>query len=249
MRLLRLPMVARWAKSSDAIIIGSSPMRSLPAKAGWKAVDDIFVIPYGVDSSYFKTDPVLDRKGLLYAGSWLHRKGIHVLVDAFSLLSQRGRNLPLSIIGHGAHSERILGDFEPAVRGLVTADETWRQVEEATLMEEYRRHEILLFPSLYEGFGMVFLEAMASGMAVIASPTGGVPDIIRHNENGYVVPAGDPEALASAVEELLKHPEKRESLGLSARLTARQLTWERIADRTLDCYRTVARRSLGRALL
>jgi glycosyltransferase involved in cell wall biosynthesis len=171
-----------------------------------------------------------------------------VLARAYHLLWERGFRIPLSIVGYGAPSDRVLPQFDPEVRGLVRVNESNRQIEERSMMHQYRSHEILLFPSLYEGFGMVFLEGMASGMAVVASPTGGVPDIIRHDENGYLVPIGDPDALAAAVEELIGHPETRQHLGEAARVTASQLTWERIAERTLDCYRTTAQRSLGRAI-
>jgi glycosyltransferase involved in cell wall biosynthesis len=116
------------------------------------------------------------------------------------------------------------------------------------MIEAYQRHELLAFPSLYEGFGLVFLEGMACGMTVIATSTGGVVDVIRHDENGYVVRPGDPGALATAIQELWMAPERRQRLGEAARQTARDYTWGQIAARTLECYRVAAKMILERGL-
>ena len=241
MRLLRLPMVAMWAKYSDAIIVGCSLRRALPIERGWKPEDRVYVVPYGIDTEYFVDHgSVESRKGVLYAGSWLHGKGVHDLTKAFLLIRESGCDIPLTILGFGLASQEVLQDFDPMVRDHIKISESQRFVEESVMMEEYRRHEVLVFPSHYEGFGLVFLEGMASGMAVVATPTGGVPDILRDHENGAIIPLGDPEALAAAVLDLWKSPERRRRLGNAARETARNYTWDQIAAMTLKCYGAAA---------
>ena len=101
---------------------------------------------------------------------------------------------------------------------------------------EYATHDLLVFPSRYEGFGMVFLEAMAAGLPVVATPVGGVVDIVRDGQNGVMVPVGDPDALARAVLELWRDPERRARIGAAAHLTARSYAWRDVARQTVRCY-------------
>lgn len=239
MRLVRLPMVAVSAKQSDAIIVGSSPVRGFAVARRWKPSGRIFVIPCGLDPGYFTAVHSIERTGLLYVGGWLDRKGVVYLAEAYRLARHQGCDVPLSIVGFGQSQDAVLGTFETSVQPGIRTDESLRVLDEQALIAEYGRHEVLVFPSLYEGFGMVFLEAMAAGLAVIATPTGGVVDLIQDGENGIIVPPENAEALALAITDLWASPEKRQRLGEAARATARMHTWDSIAERTLECYRAV----------
>jgi glycosyltransferase involved in cell wall biosynthesis len=95
----------------------------------------------------------------------------------------------------------------------------------------------MVLPSLYEGFGIAFLEAMAVGLPVIGTPTGGMADLIESGVNGLLVPQHDPEALAEGIITLLTRPERRQMLGRAARATAETYTWERAAQATAAVYR------------
>jgi glycosyltransferase involved in cell wall biosynthesis len=247
MRWVRLPMVATWAKRADAIIIGCSGMLTLPVERGWKAAGNVFVIPCGVDPSYFNSDARTKRHGLLFVGSWLHRKGVQDLTESYHLLRERGYDIPLKVVGFVSTKETVLRSFHTDDRGLVAIDESKRLIDEVDLMKEYSQHEILVFPSLYEGFGMVFLEAMASGLAVVATPTGGVVDVMHHKKNGYVVSISAPLELANAIQELWDSPELCAKLGAAARNAVRELTWIHAATRTIACYEAIGRK-LGRVL-
>jgi glycosyltransferase involved in cell wall biosynthesis len=236
MRVARLPMVAISARRSDAIIVGSSPVRAFAVTQGWKSASRIFVIACGLDPAYLTANHSAERRGFLYAGSWLDRKGVVYLAEAYRLARQHGCDAPLSIVGFGQSAKEVVKAFEAGVRADIRISEALRVLDEQALIGEYQKHEILVFPSLYEGFGMVFLEAMAAGLAVIATPVGGVVDLIRDEENGVIVPLADSEALADAIIDLWSSPDKRRSLGEAGRLTACQYTWERIAQQTLACY-------------
>jgi phosphatidyl-myo-inositol dimannoside synthase len=239
MRVARLPMVAISAKRSDAIIVGSSPVRAFAVTQRWKSTSRIFVIPCGLDSAYLTADHAVERKGLLYVGSWLDRKGVVYLARAYELLCHQGYEIPLSVVGYGCATEEVLRTFDQSIRARIRIGESLRIVDEQHLIREYQSHQILVFPSLYEGFGMVFLEAMASGLAVIASPVGGVSDLIRHEQNGIIVPPGDPVALAQAIADLWRSPEKINRLGSAGREGSPHYTWEMITKQTLECYRMI----------
>jgi starch synthase len=97
---------------------------------------------------------------------------------------------------------------------------------------------VFLCPSVYEPFGLINLEAMACGTPVVASRVGGIPEVVVDGETGFLVPPGDPRALAAAVREVLADPERAARLGHAGRRrVVDKFSWERIAERTLDVYR------------
>ena len=86
--------------------------------------------------------------------------------------------------------------------------------------------DMLVLPSLNEGMGRVLVEAMASGKPVVASRVGGIPDLVRHAETGYLVPPADEKALANGIKKLLDDPAKAKQMGLRGREYCRQFSLE-----------------------
>ncbi len=240
-RILRLPMVASWAKHADAILVGSAPVRDYAVRRRWKPPERVFVVPCGVDQRFLAPDGSKRGRGLLFVGSWIERKGVSNLAEAYDLMCSRGAQIPLSIVGFGCAPQDVLQCFRPALRSAIRVDDTLRMVDDATLVREYQTHDILVFPSWYEGFGMVFLEAMAAGLPVVATPVGGVVDVVRDGENGVVVPVGNPDALATAILELWRSPDRRAQLGAAAQQTARRYGWRDVGRQTVRCYEAAMR--------
>lgn len=102
------------------------------------------------------------------------------------------------------------------------------------LRDIYDTHGFFLFPSFFEGFGKAFLEAMSRGLVVVASDVGGMHDVIRHGENGILVPAGDGEAIADAVSGI--GLDRARMISTAAASTAREYTWERVAREIAAFY-------------
>jgi starch synthase len=93
-------------------------------------------------------------------------------------------------------------------------------------------------PSLYEPLGIVNLEAMACGAAVVASAVGGIPEVVLDGETGLLVPPGDEKALAAAINSLLRDPTRIAAMGARGRVSAESdFSWDRIARQTADVYR------------
>jgi glycosyltransferase involved in cell wall biosynthesis len=103
-------------------------------------------------------------------------------------------------------------------------------------MAEYRRHDMLLWTSSYEGFGLVLIEAMSQRLPVIATPSGYAASIIRDGENGLLVPFRDAGAIVSAVRKLLDDPDGARRLGGAAHASVTGMSWRTTAARTIDVY-------------
>ena len=108
--------------------------------------------------------------------------------------------MPLTILGCGIPPADVLAALPEVLRPHVTVVD---RVSEEEVVAQYRRHDLLVFPSTYEGFGLVVLEAMSQGLPVVATPVGCVPDLVRDGETGVIVPLRDSAALAEAVTRLM----------------------------------------------
>ncbi len=96
--------------------------------------------------------------------------------------------------------------------------------------------DMLVLPSLNEGMGRVLVEAMAAGKPVVASRVGGIPDLVRHDETGYLVPPADEEALANGIKKLLDDPEKAWEMGQQGKEYCRQFSLEAMIEKLDDLY-------------
>ncbi|HJT58866.1 MAG TPA: glycosyltransferase family 4 protein [Ktedonobacteraceae bacterium] len=205
----------------------------------------IEVIHNGIDARFLaasntRVDAASNAYRLLFVGRVRAEKGIMILLKALDLLmheegwiNKKQKSLCLHIFGDGDAvyiselqsflHERQLTSFV-TFHGIVSQDE---------LIEQYDRADMLLVPSLWqEPFGLVVLEAMARGLPVIASRTGGLVEIVTHEVNGLLVEPGNERELALAIRELLLDAEKRARLGQAGRATVQeQFTIEKNAQR------------------
>jgi len=236
-RAIRHRQVELSVKTADALITLCSADRRFAVERGWQRLERVYPVPGGVSSDYLNGSRPKRGGGLLFWGTWSIRKGVQPLVEAYTTMRARGYEAPLTIGGCWDAAESVRQAFPESLRPLV---KVWdRPLTAAELREEYRRHDIFVLPSFYEGFGIVVLEAMASGLAVVTTPVGVAEDTIEDGVNGRLVPIGDAAALADALIELWKSPAQRAKLGAAARRTAQDSSWPRIAARTLDVYQAV----------
>jgi len=202
---------------------------------GWRRADAVTIAPPGVDALFLEAPPApLDTPTVLFLGGWTFRKGIRDLSAAFARVRETMPSARLLVAGAHAPRDAILASFPEELRPAVTVGPPSSQPAE--LVPLMRACALLVLPSLYEGFGMAFLEAMAVGLPVVGTPTGGMADVIVPGVNGLLVPPRDPAALAQALLALLDDPARRRALGQAARQTARSRTWDRAARETLAVY-------------
>jgi glycosyltransferase involved in cell wall biosynthesis len=234
--LTRLSQVQVAARLADKLLLLNEVDRRYAVEHGWKDASDIDVVPHGVSARYLVDDAAAvptRGEGLLFCGSWDHAKGIAYVTAAFERLRARGRDVRLTVLGAGVPDEVVLEAFSASARPFVTAIE---RLPEEAVIDLYRRHDVLLWTPTYEGFGLVLLEAMSQRMAVVATPIGCAPTLVRDGENGLVVPVRQPDATADAVERLLDDAALRRRLGDAARAAVEGMTWRAAALQTLDVY-------------
>jgi len=163
------------------------------------------------------------------------QKGLEYIVKALARLHPR-RRVRLTVIGEDwggverlRSLARSLGVEDRIVfRGLLSRDEVVRA---------YASAEVFVLPSLFEPFGIVLLEAMAAGLPIVASRVGGIVDVVEDGKTGLLVPSGNPEALADALEHLLSDPTLLEKMGDEGRMRAPAYSWDQLSPRILEVYR------------
>lgn len=148
-----------------------------------------------------------------FTGWLLPIKGVQVLIDAMGLVCNRSSRAHLVLVGKGD----LEADLKAQCRRLgISKNVTflgWRRDVENILP----LFDIFVLPSLNEGMGRVLVEAMAAARPIVASHTGGIPDLVTDRQNGLLVPPGNPEALAAALLEIIGQPDRARRMGLAGR--------------------------------
>jgi len=207
--------------------------------------DKIVVIPNGVDSkrfSYTNCDQVIRRryaidheKIILHVGRLVPEKGANVLVGAMPSVLRAHPEAKLVVAGDGYYKEELTRIASSM--GLSEKVHFAGYVSDEMLQMLYRCASVAVFPSIYEPFGIVALEAMASGCPVIVSDVGGLSEIVDNEVNGLKVPVNNSDALASAIARLLGDHDLRERLRNEALLRMDTVyNWRLISEGTKALY-------------
>lgn len=195
---------------------------------------DLEVIHNGVDMERFKGSWVFGDK-VLFVGHMVSRKGPLNLIKAFKKISTDFPELELIYVGSGRQKEELV-DLS-AHKGLQDRVKFKEGISDEELSDLYRQ-SIFCMPSSYEGFGMVYIEAMASGSPVLATKGTAIEEVIDHRENGLLTER-DPGSLSESLREVLNNEELREELSKNAKETAEEFDWSNIAEQTLDYYQDI----------
>lgn len=192
------------------------------------------VVYNGIDlSSFERASPYPHpRPYLLGIGRHVPQKGFDVLLQAFAQASQTSHDLLLA--GDGPERptlERLSADL-----GLGERVRFIGRADRPMAVSLFAGCSFFVLPSRQEPQGIVNLEAMAAGKAILASRVGGVPEIVQDGKTGLLFPAGDADALAEAIERLTADAALRQRLGAAGRERAQAFDWDAIADQYLDIY-------------
>jgi len=205
--------------------------------------DKIAVIPNGYEQACLGSPAPLNRRNyaednekiVLYVGRLVHEKGPHLLVEAASKL--RRWDLKYLIVGDGAMKPYLVD----MTKRLGVADKVYflGHVPDGELSALYHWASVAVFPSLYEPFGIVALEAMGAGTPVIASGVGGLDEIVQHGHNGLKFIPGSSDSLAYNLNWMMSDGALRERCVRNARQTLGRFSWGVAADDTINVYKRV----------
>ena len=226
-RIPRLVTVSESSKRDIADQMGVDPAR-------------LHIVPVGVDPLVFRPLPGVARvpgRIMTTASADVPMKGLVHLLDALAKLRTERPDAHLVVIGRPKPKSLIpqrieqlgLGDAVTFVSGVTTED----------IVERYAQAQVACVPSLYEGFSLPAVEAMACAVPVVGTTGGAVPEVIgRNGDTGLLVPPADPSALAAALVRALDDAALRDRIGAAGRdRVLARFTWRRTAEGTVDQYR------------
>jgi glycosyltransferase involved in cell wall biosynthesis len=183
----------------------------------------------------------LDKVHIVQIGSYIPNKGIFYTAKAMNSVLKKYPNVELSFIGTGCMAEKVLEDYDPAVQNQIQVISKYEHEELPDLLQG--KH-ILLFPSLAEGFGLVLIEAMACGLAPVATATQGPLMILKDGRDSKIIPPADYESIESSLIYLFSDPNLLYQLRHNAYKTAQQYKWSAIAKETIHFYEEVSKKEV-----
>jgi len=232
-RVLFRTLVPRAVRRAAKVLtVSETTRRDLVERYGVPA-ERVVVTHNGVDPRFRPDGARVDRDAfLLFVGALHPRKGLLTALEAMARLPEVP---PLVVVGPPKHGASAV---EAAVSrlGLEGRVELTGHVGHDELAALYRSAEAFVFPSLFEGFGLPVVEAMASGTPVVTTTAGSLPEVA--GDAAVLVPPGDPEALAAGIETALRDGPSLRTAGLA---NAARFRWADLAARTADVYREVLR--------
>jgi FkbM family methyltransferase len=197
----------------DAIVTVSNSTKKDLVRFGVKE-EKIHVIPNATEAPQVgKNNYDHEEVRILFVGTCYPRKGLRYLLEAVAKLKRD--KIKIDIVGNLEDDKKHVSELYRLVKKLgIDERVTFHgHVRIEQLWDHYRRADIFVLPSLWEGFGVVFLDAMSFGLPIVSTNVGAIPELVRHEENGLLVKPGDPMALAAAIERLVVSPSLRRKLG------------------------------------
>ena len=244
----------RTAVQGAAAVVAVSDGMRADVLAAYPAVapERVRVIRNGIDTREYAPDPDTDvlakygvdpgRPYVIFVGRVTRQKGLPVLLRAAAGLDPRAQ---LVLCAGQADTPELAAEVDGLVSGLTATRSGVRLISgmlaKREIIQLLSHARVFACPSVYEPLGIVNLEAMACGAAVVASQVGGIPEVVADGETGLLVPPGDPDALAAALNALLRDRDLAAAMGARGRArAAAEFDWSAIAAQTVALYRGLA---------
>lgn len=208
-------------------------------------LDKAIVIPNGInfddfnserfDISFRRKYAYDHEKIIFFIGRHVYEKGVHILLEAFFEIVKSYNDVKLIVAGDGPMFGHLYGMAQNSNIGEKIYFTHFISDEERKKL--YKVADVCVFPSIFEPFGIVALESMASGCATVVSDVGGFNEIIRHGENGMKFYSGNKYSLADNVLHLLKNPEYRRKIAIQGQDDAKNIfSWDKIVHKYREVY-------------
>lgn len=231
-------------KRIDRIITGSNHSAQSILQVFGVPASHVEIIHDGVDTDTFRPLEGVEKRpnGILFVGNSEDRnKGARYLVEALHIL-QREIDFHLTFVDRPREELRLVPSLVKRW-GLQSRVTFTGRVSTEELVRLYNGAEILVSPSVYEGFGLPAAEAMACGVPVVSTTAGALPEVVAHGETGWLAPPGNAAALADGIRLLMADPELRKRMGAAGRQRMMErFTWRETARKTVALYEEVLSR-------
>jgi glycosyltransferase involved in cell wall biosynthesis len=240
-----------WSSADRLLVVSEAVKRDVTQFYGVDP-ERIRVVYNGVDVDKFspgeggplpsQMGTLVGKRVILFVGHFGLRKGIFYVIRAMKRVRTEFPDAHLVCVGgtpawlgRTDYTQMLRKEMERnQVDGCVTLLDAVKNTE---LVEFYRHSEIFVLPTYYEAFPKVVVEAMACGKPVVATRTGGIPELVNDGETGLLVPFGSPEALSEKLTTLLQDGDMRSDMGRRGRERVERLfTWHAVAERTRSAY-------------
>ncbi len=227
------PKVEKWLRTAASVVVPSEFLRDLFARYGVESE----VVPNVVDLERFRPRPASSNGGgprLLIARHLEPIYDVETGLRAFQILRARYPTAVLDVAGSGPERERL--ERLSGELGLARSVRFLGQVENETMPSLYQSTDIALNPSLVDNMPISVLEALASGVPVVSTSSGGIPAMVKAGEEAVLVAPRDPKAMASAVAALWESPERRAALREAGFRKAKSCGWRAVREEWRRAY-------------
>lgn len=245
------PLIRQIWKKAAAVVSNSQGLKELALKTN--AGQEIGIIYNGIDIEQFRsgqgtqnmehgtqnTEHETQNRGfkIICISRLTARKGFNYLIEALAKIAGKYPDLSLEIVGEGDAKDELEKQVKSA--NLDSRIEFKGRISHEKTPEVYQRASVFVSPSLNEGMSNTMLEALASGLPIIATDTGGSQELIRTGENGFIVKMKDADDIAEKLEKLIADPELVRSMGRKSRAIAETMSWGSVAKKYYELYKKV----------
>jgi len=228
-------------RNADAVLALTEDMKEEMQKICSR---DIHVLPNGIDLEKFeslskdemrcKLQIKTDERLVIFVGRFRPVKGVEYLIKSMEIIRQRDQSIRLVLVGEGPEEENLKSlTKQLKLEGCV---EFVGQISTEKVPQYMAASDVFVLPSLSEGFPLVSLEAMASGLPIVATKVTGLPEIIEDGENGFLVEPRSPEQIAQKVLLFFEDNELRGTMSRNNKEKAKKYGWETVVQRLEDVY-------------
>jgi len=234
-----IPVREPWARNvmiageADALMAVSSLLMSrVTPYRGEEKISRI--VPNGVDLSLVPDETTNTPRTVISVGTLKARKCMDRTLEAFARLADEFKDATLTIVGIGEMEGQLRSRIEEL--GLEGRVMLTGGLEHEEVLRRMAQSDLFVLPSWGEGYGIVYIEAMAAGCISVGAEKEGIEDTITDGENGFLVPAGDIDAIERVMRDVFENRERHEALRRKGQADARQLTWARNAETVEAIY-------------
>lgn len=226
-------------KKAYAVISNSEGLKQLALKTDPK--QKIGIIYNGIDTEKFQPNNNLKNKDKFIitpgASRITDRKGLNYLIEAIKKLSEKYPQIYLEIMGDGNAREKL----ETLTESLNLKDKVkfLGRIPREEIAPYYQRASVFVLPSFNEGMSNAMLEALAVGLPIITTDTGGAKELVKEGENGYIIKTRDVDDIVGKIEILINNPELKNKLGEASRARALEMSWEKVAEKYYEEYEKI----------